>query len=199
MSKKIVFIHGSPRKKGNTRAMTAVAMESAASCGASVSEIDATRLDFKQAGCIGCQKCQQSDVFACTIDDDLGQAVATLGAYDVIVPATPLYWWSFSAQIKMFIDRMYSLSKFSDSGEVRSALTGKVLGLLATAGGPIEDNLELLERQWRNPADMLGCPFYSCLIPYAPWEAGALANDPSAIEKAKAFGKLLATAETPLK
>jgi len=195
MSQKIVFVQGSPRKNGNTRAMAAMAMDAARSRKAVVTEIDATALEFKHPGCLGCQKCQQSEEFACTIGDGVAAAVAILPANDVIVMATPLYWWSFSAQIKIFIDRMYSLSKFTADGELQSLLRGKTLALLATAAGPLEDNLELLERQWKHPAEMLDCRFVSCLFPFAPWQAGELARSPEAAARAKAFGERLAAPE----
>jgi multimeric flavodoxin WrbA len=195
MADKIVFIHGSPRKKGNTRSVAAVAIEAAKARGAEVAEIDAVKLRHKKPGCTGCQKCQQSEAFVCAIDDEVGRVVATFPDYDVIVMATPLYWWSYSAQIKIVIDRMYSLSKFTADGDVNSPLTGRTLALLATAGGPLEENLELLERQWKNPAEMLGCAFHSCLFPFAPWEPGALIREPGVAEKARAFGERLAAVE----
>ena len=194
MSNRIVFVQGSPRKNGNTRAVTAIAMESAKENGAEVAEIDATNLDFKKPGCVGCQKCQQSEAFLCAFDDEVAQSVATLPEYNVIVLAAPIYWWSYPAQLKIFVDRMYSLSKISDPENLQSLLTGKTLALLATGGGPIEDNLELLESQWKKPAGMLGAPFLSCLFPNTPPEAGALIQDPSAVEKAKEFGRSLASA-----
>ena len=197
MPKKIVFVQVSPRRKGNTRAVAAVAMEAARQQGAEVTEIDATELKFKIPGCLGCQKCQQSEAFVCSIGDQLAQAVATLPEYDVIVLSTPLYWWSYSAQLKMFIDRMYSLCKFREEKGIRSLLTGKTLALIATSGGPLEDNLDLLERQLKNPADMLGCSFRSCLFPNTIVEAGELIHDPSAVDKAKAFGRLLASNNLP--
>lgn len=195
MSNKIVFIQGSPRKNGNTRVVSTVAMESAREHAAEVVEIDATNLDFKVPGCTGCQQCQQSKEFVCVIDDQVSQTVATLPEYDVIVMTTPLYWWSYSAQLKIFIDRMYSLVKFSDSGEIQTLLSGKTLALMATAGGPMENNLELLERQLKNPAYMLGCSFLSCMFPNTPPAEGALIKAPSALEKAKEFGHLLASAK----
>jgi len=194
MPNNIVFVQGSPRKNGNTRAVAAIAMEAAREAGAEVAEIDATELEFKKPGCIGCQKCQASEEFECTLGDEVGRTVATIPQYDAIVMATPLYWWSYSAQLKIFIDRMYSLSKFTDSWEVRSMLSGKTLALLATAGGPIENNLELLERQWKNPADILGCHFLSCLFPLVPPEPGALVKDAEAVEKAREFGRAIASA-----
>ncbi len=194
MKNRIVFVQGSPRKNGNTRAITAIAMASARQNGAEATEIDVTNLGFKAPGCVGCQKCQQSESFECAFNDEVAQNVATLPEYSVIVLVTPLYWWSYSAQLKIFVDRMYSLSKISDPENFQSLLVGKTLALLATAGGPMEDNLELLEYQWKKPATMLGCSFLSCLFPNTPPEAGALAKDPSALIKAKEFGRSLASA-----
>ena len=194
MPHKIVFVQGSPRKNGNTRAVSEVVMASAAANGAEVAQIDVTQLDFEEPGCVGCQKCQQSREFICAFNDDLARNVARLPDYDVIVLATPLYWWSYSAQLKIFIDRMYSLSKIADPANFQSLLTGKTMALIATAGGPIEDNLELLVRQWKKPADLLGCSFLTCLFPLTPPEPGVLAKDPAALEKAKAFGESLASA-----
>jgi len=195
MPNRIAFILGSPRKKGNTRAIAAVAMEAAQANASEVTGIDVTELDFKKPGCVGCQKCQRSKEFVCAIGDQLAQTVAALPQYDVIVVATPLYWWSYPAQIKMFIDRMYSLTKFTDSGEIRTVLAGKTLALLATALGPVENNLELLEQQCRNAADILECPFMSCMFPNTPQQGGDLVKDPSALEKAKEFGRLLSLVE----
>ncbi len=196
MSRKIVFVQGSPRKKGNTRTVAASAIEAAQEQNAQVTEIDATRLEFKTPGCLGCLKCQESEEFVCAVGDQVAQTVVTIPEYDVIVMATPIYWWSYSAQIKIFIDRMCSLAKFTESGEVRSLLAGKTLAIMATGGGPTENNLDLLERQWKNSADFLGCQFFSCLFPNTPPEAGALGKDPSAMEKARQFGRLLAATKS---
>jgi multimeric flavodoxin WrbA len=192
MSKKIVVIQGSPRKNGNTRAMTAIAMAAAKENGASVTEIDAVELKFKEPGCLGCQKCQESDKYQCVLNDEVAQKVASLPEYDTIILAAPIYWWSYPAQLKIFIDRMYSLSKLTDPENYKSAMAGKTLGLLATGGGGIENNLSLLEAQWKNPADMLGSRFISCLFPEVSSEPGSLLKDPAAVEKAKEFGRVLA-------
>lgn len=192
MSKKIVVVQGSPRRNGNTRAMAAVAVASARENGAKIVEIDAVGLGFKEPGCLGCGKCQESEKYQCVLNDEVAQQVATLPEYDTIVLSTPIYWWSYPAQLKIFIDRMYSLSKLTDPENYSSALAGKILGLLATGGGGLEDNLDLLERQWKNPADMLGTRFISCLFPFVSSEPGSLLKDSSAVEKAKGFGRVLA-------
>lgn len=192
MSKKIVFIQGSPRKNGNTRAMSAIAAASAMENGAVVTELDAIGLQFKEPGCLGCQKCQASDQYRCVLNDEVAEAVAGLAAYDIIVLSTPIYWWSYPAQLKIVIDRMYSLSKLSDPEHFGSAMVGKTLGILATGGGGLKDNLDLLAAQWKNPADMLGTRFVSCLFPDVLSEPGSLSRDPEAVKKARAFGRELA-------
>lgn len=193
MGKKIVIVHGGPRKKGNTREVTKIAIDAARDHGAIVDEIDATNLSFKKPGCIACFKCQKSDDYRCAIDDEVANKVATLPDYDVIVVSTPIYWWSYPAQLKIFIDRIFSLVKLQGE-EHRSALSGKIMAIIATGGGELEDNLNLLSAQWRNPADMLGCKFMSCLFPDVSPEEGSLARNPEAVKKAKDFGKALAMA-----
>ena len=157
MPRKIAFIQGSPRKNGNTRAVAAIAMEAARENSAEVVEIDATELEFKTPGCIGCRKCQQSEEFVCAIGDQVAQTVATLPEYDVIVIATPIYWYSYSAQIKIFIDRMYSLSKYTKLEGSRTVLEGKIFALMATGGGSVENNLEILESQWKKEKYSINC------------------------------------------
>ncbi len=190
--KKIVCIQGAPRKNGNTRAVTAVALEAARRQGAMVTVIDAVDLEFKVSGCLGCQKCQKTEEFMCTVGDPLSKSVATLPQYDVVLFSTPLYWWSYTAQLKIFIDRMYSLGKFGGDSGYRMALAGKTLALIATGGGDIEDNLAILESQLKNPAEMMGCVFHSCLFPNVRVPAGELTDNPVAVSKAQEFGRLLA-------
>lgn len=192
MSKRVVFVHGSPRLKGNTRTAADIAARELEALGLVCEHIVAVKLDFRHPGCISCHKCQQSEEFGCHIDDELSQAVGTLPGFDAVVIATPIYWFSFTAQVKMFIDRMYSLIKFTDSGGVSTPLAGKPLGLLATGGGGIDYNLDLLEMQLKTPAHIAGCPFLSCLIPYARYEAGGLTGDAGAVDKAREFGRALA-------
>jgi multimeric flavodoxin WrbA len=191
MSKKVVFIHGSPRKKGNTLALARQAMSALEEMGVASDVIDVARLDFKHPGCVACYKCQASEQFGCHVDDGLARAVATLPQYDAVVLATPIYWFSHTAQVKMLIDRVFSLIKFGENHEILSPLTGKPLALLATGGGVVEENLELLETQWSIPAKRIGMPFVSCLFPLCHYAPGEAANDPALAAKAREFGKSL--------
>lgn len=193
MSKKILFIYGSPLKKGSTWSIAQISLKEVKNRGGDIYEIDATKLKFQIPGCTACMQCHQSDDFGCVVDDQLTETVAALIDYEVIVLVTPTYWMSYPAQIKMLIDRMGSLIKFTEAGEVRTPLFGKVFSLITTGNGGLENNLELVEQQWRNVAHMFSCDFYSCLFPNAPIVPGALNNDPSTINKAQQFGQLLAS------
>lgn len=192
MPKRIVFIHGSPRRKGNTRALAREAMAALSEAGVICAEIDATRLDFKHPGCLGCLKCQNSPDYGCHVGDELARAVASLPEYDAIVLSTPLYWFSCTAQLKMFIDRMFSLLKFTETGELLTPLKGKPLALLATAGGGMEMNLEMLDARWRNATERMGTPYLPCLFPSCTFPPGEAAKDSILSAKARDFGKELA-------
>jgi len=192
MTKKVVFIHGSPRKNGNTRALAGVAMRALADMGVESGEIDAPRLDFKYPGCIACYKCKGVEAYGCHVDDGLARAVGTLPDYDAIVLATPVYWHGPTAQAKMLIDRMFGLLKFGENHEFHTPLAGKPMALLATGGGVLEDNLDMLEKFWSIPASRVGSPFLSCLFPHCQYPPGEAATDPAAAAKAAAYGRSLA-------
>ena len=192
MSKRVVFVHGSPRKKGNTRVLTMAAMEAAKEKSAKVSEIDAVSLEHKKPGCTGCEGCDRSDEYKCVVKDDVGKSVATLSDYDVICFGAPVYIWSFPAQLKIFLDRMYSLLKFTESGDVESHLNGKTIALLTTAGGAYAANVELVEQQLKQFSDVLGCTFEATSFPEVRVPAGAIADNEEAMEQAREFGRKLA-------
>jgi multimeric flavodoxin WrbA len=192
MSKTILFLHGSPRPRGNTRAAAKIAMEELASLGITVDDVETAKLTFKHPGCVSCYQCQQSEAYGCHLDDAVAKVVGSMPDYDALVLATPLYWFSFPAQIKIVIDRMFSLIKFTANGGVTSPLAGKPMGLLATAGGGIESNLALLEAQWKIPAEKMGSPFCSCLLPFTQ-EPGSLAKNETAVAQVREFARTLGT------
>ncbi|WP_428561540.1 MAG: flavodoxin family protein [Solidesulfovibrio sp. DCME] len=191
MSQRVVFLHGSPRKNGNTRALAGLVMEELARRGIASDTIDVPRLDYAHPGCIACFKCQQSPDFGCHVPDGLAEAVSRLPGYDALVVATPVYWFSAPAQMKMLVDRMFSLIKFGEDEVIRSPLRGKVLALFATGGGEEEENLDILAKQWRVPAERMGMPFLSCLFPFCHFPPGEAACDPESAQQARDFaGKL---------
>ncbi|MCH5324227.1 MAG: flavodoxin family protein [Eubacterium sp.] len=106
MSKKIVVITGSPRKKGNSFAMTDAFIKAAEEKGHTVTRFDAAFMQI--GGCHACETCFSTGK-ACTFDDDFNTIAPAILEADVIVFTMPVYWYSIPAQIKGVIDRIFSL------------------------------------------------------------------------------------------
>ena len=106
MSKKIVVITGSPRKNGNSFAMTEAFIKAAEQKGHTVTRFDAAMK--KVGGCHACETCYSTGK-ACTFDDDFNTIAPAILEADAIVFTMPVYWYSIPAQIKGVIDRIFSL------------------------------------------------------------------------------------------
>jgi len=111
MPQKILLVTGSPRKNGNTHLLADAFENGALASGNQVFRFDAGKAQIN--GCIGCRYCF-SHKGKCTQEDDMQQAYRYLRACDVLVLAAPVYFFDFSAQMKVFIDRLYcDLSAYS--------------------------------------------------------------------------------------
>ena len=93
MPKKILILNGSPKKDGNTAAMVEWFSQGARSKGADVEIVRTAYLKYKTLGCISCRKCQTIDKYECCIDDDAKPVLVKMSEVDVIVMATPLYFF----------------------------------------------------------------------------------------------------------
>ena len=105
MSKKIVVITGSPRKEGNSFAMTDAFIQAAEAKGHTVSRFDAAMM--KIGGCHACETCYKTGK-ACSFDDDFNDIAPAILEADAVVFSMPVYWYSIPAQIKGVIDRLFS-------------------------------------------------------------------------------------------
>ena len=106
MNKNIVVITGSPRKNGNSIAMTEAFIQAAEAKGHTVIRFDAA--DKKLTGCHACETCFKTGR-ACSFDDDFNTIAPAILEADAVVFTMPVYWYSIPAQIKAVIDRIYSL------------------------------------------------------------------------------------------
>lgn len=104
--KNILVITGSPRKGGNTSLLADAFIRGAEEAGHSVSRFDAG--SKKITGCIDCRKCY-SKGGACVFGDDFNELAPMLEEAGTVVFVTPMYWFTFPAQIKAAIDKMYAL------------------------------------------------------------------------------------------
>ncbi len=137
---KIVTLLGSPRKKGNTAKVLGGMEEALKEKGCDVERINIA--SYKLNGCISCFKCQMTpDQYKCVQKDEANDIYAKMVSSDGVILSSPLYWWSFSAQIKPLIDRFVSQVK-GIPPESTSAFSGKPFSFLMTCWGSLEDNTE---------------------------------------------------------
>lgn len=102
MSKKVLILSGSPRKDGNSDLLCNEFMRGAIESG---NEAEKIRVSEKKIGyCRACYYCRQSNGI-CAIKDDMAEILQKMIDADVIVLASPVYFYSIDAQLKALIDR----------------------------------------------------------------------------------------------
>jgi len=156
MPKKIVILNGSPRRKGNTSALVKAFTEGAESSGHTVTEFFLGGMDIH--GCKGCFGGHSSRECPCVQHDGMDKIYPAVKDCDVIVLATPLYYWNMSGQIRTAIDRLFALE---EGGENLLRGHGRASALLMAAeGNGFEDVLpyydHLMEHlRWKNLGHVL--------------------------------------------
>lgn len=102
MSKKVLILSGSPRKSGNSDLLCDEFLKGADEAGHEVEKIFLR--DKQIAYCNACYYCQKSGG-ECAIKDDMAEILEKISEADVIVLASPVYFYSIDAQMKAVIDR----------------------------------------------------------------------------------------------
>ena len=104
MAKKILVVHCSPRKDGNSSMLADRFIEGAEAAGNTVQRIDIGHDEIR--GCRACEYCFTHDG-ECVQQDHMQKYYRYLREYDVLVWATPMYFYSFPGQLRCFQDRMF--------------------------------------------------------------------------------------------
>lgn len=137
----ILTLHGSARQKGNTARLLTVFEKELENLGHSAQRIYVPGKEIK--GCIGCGKCKdRPDKIGCVQKDDCEGVLTQMIEADALLFASPAYFWGFTAQMKLLIDRSYSLVCGYHTPQHSSLIEGKRAALLITGGGIYTDNVE---------------------------------------------------------
>lgn len=108
---KIIILQGSPHKKGSTQMLAAQFAKGAEEAGHHIEFLDTAHM--KMHPCLGCGHCGMNG--ECVHKDDNSVIREALLSADMVVFATPIYYFGMSSQLKMVIDRFYSYTlKLSD-------------------------------------------------------------------------------------
>ena len=134
--KKIIILNGAGKKNGNTAALIKAFREGAEAAGNTVTEFYLQTMTIK--GCLDCPGCARkpvSDPLPCVQKDDMQQIYDAYLDCDVIVFATPVYWFTISGQLKTAVDRLYAVQRNHGFEAAK-----KETVFLMTSGAPAEMN-----------------------------------------------------------
>jgi len=130
MAKKVLVLSASPRKGGNSDLLCDQFMLGAKEAGNQAEKIflRAKRINY----CIGCGVCQGNGG-KCVQKDDMAKILDKMIAADVIVMATPVYFYTMNGQMKTLIDR--TCSRYTE-------ITNKEMYFIVTAADSRKQAME---------------------------------------------------------
>lgn len=177
MSKNVLIISASPRKGGNSDTLCDEFMKGAIETGNQVDKIRLAELDI--AYCSACYACKTKG--HCVKQDDMEQVIAKMRNADVIVLATPVYFYTMCAQMKTMIDRTLG-------GAQQTGLESKEFYLIATAA----DGKAAMERTVDGLRGYLEClpgaKEMGVIYGAGAWQLGDILKNP-AMQEAYQMGK----------
>ena len=161
---KIVVLTGSPRRNGNTNHLAGQFIKGAGEAGHEVYRFDCARR--KVSPCIACNRCGMDG--ACVFDDDdFGELRPHLVEADMVVFATPMYYFGFSSQLKSVIDRFYALN-----GKIKGA--SKQSAFLMAYANTDPKEAEPMVSHYRTLLQYLGWKDRGIVVAPGMWPAGAV-------------------------
>jgi multimeric flavodoxin WrbA len=186
--KYVLILKGSPREKGNSSLLADQVADGARAAGAEVESFCLHNMDIRP--CDACDACQGTDA-DCIIEDDMQILYPKLRSADAIVVASPIYWFTMSAQTKLCIDRWYALEDPQGN-----ALAGKQIGIVLTYGDtdPFTSGAVNAIRAFQDmfryvKANLVGIVYGSAS------KAGEIQNQQELMERAFKLGRKLADAQ----
>lgn len=162
---KIVVLTGSPRKNGNSAYLAEQFIKGAEEKGHEVFRFDCA---FKQVEpCRACNRCGMDG--PCIFNDDFQELRPRLIEADMVVFATPMYYFSISAQMKRVIDRFYAIN-----GQIKGA--HKKAAFLMTYADTARKEAEPMLVHYHTLMDYLGWTSVGEVVAAGVWTAGSVRN-----------------------
>ncbi len=106
--KKILVISCGGRPRGNTAQLTDAFIRGAHEVGHQIERV--SLLETKVEPCLGCNACRHGK--PCVLKDGFGEIVPKIEWADALVFASPLYYWTITARMKAFIERLYGIAAY---------------------------------------------------------------------------------------
>ena len=152
---KILVLTGSPHLHGTTAFLADEFCSGAKEAGNEIIRFNTSKLEIHP--CTGCNHCRKDDenLGKCIFNDDMSQIYPHLLTAEAVVLVTPLYYFGMTAQLKVVIDRFYS---------VNALLRKKPKRLYLIAAGADADNWVM---------DALKA-HYKSICRYLRWQEGGM-------------------------
>lgn len=167
MNKKVLILSASPRKHGNSDLLCDRFADGARESG---NEVEKIFLDEKNIGfCHGCGACAVTK--RCVIKDDMAEILDKMVKADVIVMATPVYFYAMNGKLKTLIDR--TVPRYTE-------ISGKRFWLIMAAAEDNRENMRPVVEGFRGFLNCLESP-KECGIIYGlgAWKIGEIKSSPS--------------------
>ena len=176
----IVILVGSKRKNGNT-ARLAQSFEEGAVQNNNVEIVSV--VDYKVNPCIGCNSCFTCEGNKCFQNDDMVQIYEKLRNADIVVIASPVYFYGISAQLKAIVDRIHT--------PMRNTFHIKKLGLLLVGAAQLPNLFDPILMQYQMVLDFFKLESIGTVLVRGVKDIGDIENS-SALEEAYELGNSLA-------
>jgi len=182
----VVIVIGSPRENGNSAALALQAAEGVRKAGGEPHVFRLADMDIRP--CRACDTCQKKKCYCCVINDDMRLVYPILKKARGLVIASPVYWFSVSAQTKIFMDRLYAFI-----GPKGHGLKGKSIGILLIYGDidPFSSGAVNALRMFQDAFNYVGAPIAGMVYGSAN-AAGEVNENKALLRDAAALGRQVA-------
>ena len=177
--KNVLVITGSPRVDGNSDRLADAFIDGAVAADNNVVRFDAGRMNI--GPCKACDKCFTNDG-ACAVSNGFNTIAPEIEKCDVIVFVTPMYWFSFTSQIKNVIDKIYSF------GTAGKDISGKECALIVCGATQEIKEFDGITSTYKLIANHLKWKDRGTLIADGVWNKGDVQNT-DFLNKAEKMGE----------
>jgi len=183
---KVLIILGSPRKKGNSNLLISKVAEGVEEAGGTSEIIRLEGLDIHP--CLGCGGCEKEG--KCVIQDEMQEMYMKIDNADRIIIASPIYFYSVTAQTKAFVDRCQAMwsRKYILNKRLKQDVEkiGYLVSVAATKGERVFESAILTVRY---ALDAMDFKYGGEYVVRGADKKGVILEMPDVLEQAKEFGK----------
>ena len=104
---KITILMGSPHLNGSTAFLVNAFAQGVKDAGHEVVQFNTAHMNIR--GCLGCDYCRDKEKGVCVQKDDMQKVYPEILSSDMVVFASPIYYFTLSAQLQAAIHRTYSI------------------------------------------------------------------------------------------